>query len=70
MRRLLTAAQAAEILAVSPARVYELMRCGLIPHVRIGRQVRIDPAALEAWIAAGGQALPGGWRRAAEDDAA
>lgn len=69
MRRLLTAAEAAEILAVTPARVYELVRQDVLPHVRLGRQVRIDPDRLEAWIAAGGQALPGGWRRAAEDDA-
>ena len=65
MRRLLTAAEVAEILAVTPARVYELVRRGMLPHVRVGRQVRIDPAALDAWIAAGGQALPGGWRRGA-----
>lgn len=69
MRRLLTAAEAAEILAVTPARVYELVRQDVLPHVRLGRQVRIDPDRLEEWIAAGGQALPGGWRRAAEHDA-
>lgn len=69
MRRLLTAAEVAEILAVTPARVYELVRQDVLPHVRLGRQVRIDPDRLEEWIAAGGQALPGVWRRAAEDDA-
>jgi excisionase family DNA binding protein len=35
-------------------RVYEAARLGLIPCVRIGRQVRFDEAALREWIAKGG----------------
>ncbi len=52
--RLLTAKQTAELLQVSTTRVYELARVGLIPYVRIGRQVRFDEQALLIWITEGG----------------
>jgi excisionase family DNA binding protein len=52
--RLLTAKQTAEILQVSIARVYELARIGLLPCVRLGRQVRFDESILREWIARGG----------------
>ena len=45
------------------ARVYELVRQGILPCVRFGRQIRFDSQQIEAWIASGGQALPGGWRQ-------
>ena len=61
--QLLTAKEAAELLHVSLARLYELVRGGVVPAVRLGRQVRFSAAALDAWIVAGGQALPEGWRR-------
>ena len=60
---LMKLAEVAALLRVPRARAYELARCGMIPVVRIGRQVRVDDAALKAWIARGGQTLPGGWRR-------
>ena len=44
-------------------RVYALAVDGVIPCVRVGRRVHFDLEAVERWIAAGGQALPGGWRR-------
>jgi excisionase family DNA binding protein len=50
-------------LNMSAARVYELIREGILPAVRCGRQVRIDPDALEAFINNGGKSLPGGWRK-------
>jgi excisionase family DNA binding protein len=52
--RLLTAREAAPILRVTRERVYELVRLGLIPSVRLGRQVRFSESALEDWIAGGG----------------
>lgn len=35
-------------------RVYDLTRKGIIPSVRILRQVRYDPEALAEWIKSGG----------------
>jgi excisionase family DNA binding protein len=52
-----TAPEAAQILHVSTARLYSLLRMGAIPCIRLGRQVRISPAALETFITQGGRAL-------------
>lgn len=60
--KLLTMSDVAKILNVSVARAYELARTGLLPTVKLGRQVRVDEARLLSWIEAGGAALPGGWR--------
>lgn len=57
MRTLMTAGQVAAVLRVTPNRVYELVRSGLLPVVRLGRQVRIDSLALDKWIATGGAEL-------------
>ena len=65
MESLLTMPEVARRLGVPVARARELARQQLVPAVRLGRQWRCDAARLEAWIARGGQALPGGWRRAA-----
>ena len=64
--RLLTADEAARLFSVSLLRMYELARTGVVPCVRLGRQVRFSRAALDAYIARGGQPLDGdaGWRRA------
>jgi excisionase family DNA binding protein len=59
-------ADTAKFLKLNEARVYDGVRQGLIPAVRIGRQVRFDPVEIRAWVKAGGRALPGGWRR--DDD--
>lgn len=42
----------------SEQRVYECARLGLIPSVRIGRQVRFDEDALREWIQRGGNVEP------------
>lgn len=62
-RRLLNADQAAPILGVSKGRFYELIRLKLLPCVRLGRQVRVEEAALLEWIAQGGKALSDGWKK-------
>jgi excisionase family DNA binding protein len=54
----LTVVVAAGLLHVTPARVYELCRAGVLPHVRLGRQVRIPEDELEAFIRGGGRPLP------------
>ena len=62
-RQQLTLEQAADILQVSYARAAELARLGLLPVVRLGRQVRVDPDQLAQFISRGGEGLPGGWRQ-------
>lgn len=47
---LLTAAEAAKALAISPRKLWEITNCGELPAVRIGRAVRYRPADLVAWI--------------------
>ena len=63
---LLSVDEVAGILRVSRHRVYYLTREGLIGGaIRMGRQVRFDRNRLLDWLEAGGEALPGGWRRQA-----
>jgi putative molybdopterin biosynthesis protein len=64
-KTLMTLAQVAEILQVSEARAQQMAREQLLPVIRLGRQYRVDPDALDEFIRSGGRALPGGWRRAA-----
>ena len=59
---LLSLAEAAKCLRVSYARATDLARHGVIPVVRLGRQVRVNPTDLQSFISNGGKALPGGWR--------
>jgi putative molybdopterin biosynthesis protein len=54
---LLTAKETAAILKVTLPRVYELAREGLIPSVRMGRQIRFDETKLLNWIEQGGSVL-------------
>jgi putative molybdopterin biosynthesis protein len=60
---LITMEQAAKILNVTYHRMADLVRQKIVPSVRLGRQVRIDPDELERFIRDGGRALPGGWRK-------
>ena len=55
--RLLTISEVSDLLRVPQARAYELAREGVIPTVRIGRQVRVSEAALARWIDQGGRSL-------------
>jgi excisionase family DNA binding protein len=48
---LLTAEAAAVVLSVDPAWLLRQAREGRIPHVRLGRYVRFDPAAIAAYCA-------------------
>lgn len=52
--RLITANEVARQTGIPEWRVYERVRAGDLPHVRIGRAVRFDPAAVRAWIENGG----------------
>jgi excisionase family DNA binding protein len=68
----LTLEQAAELLGVNYHRAAALVRERILPCVRLGRRVRIDPGQLRQFIDAGGKALegPGGWRKAVPDEPA
>jgi excisionase family DNA binding protein len=50
----------AQALGVSASSAKRLIRDGLIPVVRVGRQYRIDEAELDRWVANGGA---GGFKR-------
>ena len=65
--RLLVVGEAAPLLGVSEQRLLDLARRKLVPHVRLGRSVKFSVEALRKWVESGGKALPGGWRRKAED---
>ncbi len=47
---LLTVPEAADVLRVSPHRVYELIRQHIIPSVRMGRQLRVPRQRLMDWM--------------------
>ncbi len=57
-KKLLRVDEVAEVLSVSLARAYELIRCGHLPAVRLGRQLRVDEDTLLDWIECGGSARP------------
>ena len=48
--RLLDAKAIADRLGVPESWVRESARSGAIPHVRLGRYIRFDPADVEAWL--------------------
>lgn len=56
MQSLTTVEWVAGRLGVPRWRVYEMVRAGQIPAVRLGRAVKFDIDRIEAWIAAGGTA--------------
>jgi excisionase family DNA binding protein len=60
---LLTVSEVSSLLSLRKARIYALVREGLLPAVRFGRQVRIERGALNEWIRLGGRSLPGSWAR-------
>jgi len=55
--QLLLVDEVAKTLRVPKARIYELVRQGELPAVRVGRLIRISGEALQAWIAGGGVPL-------------
>ena len=47
---LLTPQQAAEALAISPRKLWDMTASGEIPHIRLGRSVRYPLDDLQCWI--------------------
>jgi excisionase family DNA binding protein len=56
--KFLTVNEIAETIGLSTGRVYETIRLGLLPAVRIGRQVRVEEQAFRDWVSNGGQSYP------------
>lgn len=55
--RLLTPPEAAAQLGVRPSRIYQLIRTGALPVVRVGKYVRVRVTALNQWVAEHEKAL-------------
>ena len=49
---LLTATDAAALLFVRPSWIYEAVRDGRFPCIRVGRHIRFTRAVLEMWLGA------------------
>lgn len=47
---LLDASAAARLLSVRPSWIYEAVRAGRLPHLKIGRHIRFLRSDLEAWV--------------------
>jgi excisionase family DNA binding protein len=47
---LLTPTEAAQLLAVKPSWIYEAVRAGTLPCLRIGRHIRFTRTMLEDWL--------------------
>ena len=47
---LLDAAAAARLLSVRPSWIYEAVRTGRLPHLKIGRHIRFLRSDLESWV--------------------
>ncbi len=62
--RLLNVKEVAEYLSISVPRVYVLASEGILPIVRVGRQIRFAPEALEEFVASGGKGFSAVWKKA------
>ncbi len=68
LEKLVTAEEIADKLGLRPGHILALAREGIVPAVRFGRRVRFSPTAIEHFVAEGGCALDGGWRREPRED--
>jgi excisionase family DNA binding protein len=41
----------ATFVKTTPDAVYRWVELGLVPHLRLGRSIRFDPAAIREWLA-------------------
>lgn len=60
---LLDATDAARLLSVRPSWIYEAVRTGRLPHLKIGRHIRFLRSDLENWVLskrASGSTMPPG----------
>lgn len=57
LKRLEKAEVVAPILGLTKQALYEAVRTGIIPAVRIGRRIRFNPEVLREWMAQGGKPI-------------
>lgn len=57
----LTVEEAAQALHLGRNTVYELIRTGQIPSLRVGRAIRIPQAALQEWIQSNTKGTTSAW---------
>lgn len=50
-RPFLTVQELAELLDVTPVRVYQLVKAGEVPAIRVAGRIRIPRRAFETWLA-------------------
>jgi excisionase family DNA binding protein len=50
MEEILTIPQVAKYLQISPAKIYYMVKRKQIPHIKIGRNVRIKESELQRWL--------------------
>ncbi|MGO9011855.1 MAG: excisionase family DNA-binding protein [Bryobacteraceae bacterium] len=60
MRTLLRISSVSRRLGISESCTRRLIQDGLIPSVRVGRQIRVNERTLNQWMNSGGA---GGWKR-------
>jgi len=59
MQKFATAEVVADMLGLSKQGLYEAVRKGLVPAVRIGRRIRFNLDLLASWAASGGRSVEG-----------
>ena len=52
MQRLMTISEVSEYTQISKSKLYLMVRRGEIPHIKIGKNVRVLESDLEEWIMA------------------
>jgi excisionase family DNA binding protein len=55
--RFLQISQVADLLEISKTTTRRLVKNGVLPAIRVGRQIRIDERRLEKWLESGGSAV-------------
>jgi excisionase family DNA binding protein len=56
------------VFGVSVERIQELVRRDLVPHFKMGRLTRFQPAAIQRYMLNGGCSVPGAWRQLVSTD--
>lgn len=60
LEKLLSVDDVSEILGLSRGQVYRYCRQGIIPHIKLSRQVRFSPKRIREFLESGGTINAGG----------